>query len=580
MIKIDKNAFQAFADEAFPGKVVRFGRGFTYIQAGTCPGSRLHYEYHKDHVSLHIEGKYWRPIRDYLWENVSDPRVSNSYWGQGRSACCWTLDALPTTCEELMDAFRTIAAILGPHILAFERGATPQPSGSVSARFITIQDFLAQPLAIPDYQRPYCWTERNVEQLLSDINQNRTDGKTHYLIGTVILHREAPTLNIVDGQQRTTTLLLLLRALNAHIVLPPLKYDHVQSVQHIRDNYAFIRHYLEANFTPADRDALRDYLLTGCQYVQVEVVRLGEAFQMFESQNGRGKELEPYSLLKAYHIRAMEGAPAADKVRCDKRWEEATMYSPRRGEHLDLLRQLFSEQLYRTRVWARGEDAYAFGRKHIDEFKGLTLNGHDALAFPYQNILLQRAIADGFMRTMNPALFKIRSRFTHGDADNIQPFTAITAPILNGQAFFDYVETYVEIYKRLFVQHASSQLNAFKAFYQEACLTYPGATRTGDGYIREVYKSAIMLTFDRFGEQGVNALYRDLYRCLYRLRLENKKVHYATMAKHDASGWIFQTLQNAKTLSDLWPIRRKAAEARQCNIALSVDTIIKAIKAE
>lgn len=31
-----------------------------------------------------------------------------------------------------------------------------------------------------------------------------------------------------------------------------------------------------------------------------------EAFQMFDSQNGRGKELEAYNLLKAYHIRAME----------------------------------------------------------------------------------------------------------------------------------------------------------------------------------------------------------------------------------------------------------------------------------
>ena len=47
---------------------------------------------------------------------------------------------------------------------------------------------------------------------------------------------------------------------------------------------------------------------------------------MFESQNGRGKELEAYNLLKAYHIRAMSYSSQEDKILCDKRWEDATMH--------------------------------------------------------------------------------------------------------------------------------------------------------------------------------------------------------------------------------------------------------------
>ena len=37
---------------------------------------------------------------------------------------------------------------------------------------------------------------------------------------------------------------------------------------------------------------------------------------MFDSQNGRGKELEAYNLLKAYHIRAMELNGQDEKIKC------------------------------------------------------------------------------------------------------------------------------------------------------------------------------------------------------------------------------------------------------------------------
>lgn len=70
------------------------------------------------------------------------------------------------------------------------------------------------------------------------------------------------------------------------------------------------------------------------------------------------------------------------------------------------------------------------------------------------------------MRNMNQGLFKIKGRFIHGDCDNINPFVSITQLILNGKSFFEYVETYVEIYKRLFVQLESSQLAEFKRFYK------------------------------------------------------------------------------------------------------------------
>lgn len=166
------------------------------------------------------------------------------------------------------------------------------------------------------------------------------------------------------------------------------------------------------------------------------------------------------------------------------------------------------------------------------------------------------------MQMMNAGLFKVKSRFEHGDPDNMSPFANINQLIINGKPFFDWVETYIEVYKRIFMQTDSSQLSNFKDFYRSFC-KYEGCQRNGDSYIREVYKSAIILIFDRFGEKGLNHLYKAVYICLYRMRLEKKQVRYATMSSNSSSGWIFAQISKAKKISDLSEIIRRASEYKQ-----------------
>lgn len=578
MIKVSEQEIKDFLDNEFPGQPYLIGCGYWYVQAGKCLGQNLHYEYQADKVHLHIEGPNWRGIRDYLWSHVMDSRVSHSHWG--RYGCNWTLDVIPQTWDELKNSFKTIAYIMDPHISKFERSvmmaAEVKESGSVMADFIKITDCLKKNVKIPEYQRPYRWSTKNVEQLLRDILYSQSSGKLRYLIGTVILHDDNESYNIVDGQQRITTLVLLLKQLGYEGILPDLKYNHSISFENIRANYQFIIEWLNLNIS--NRRCFLDYIQNSCLFVEIDVKKLNEAFQMFESQNGRGKELEAYNLLKAYHIRAMQSSSKEEKVQCDKQWEDATMYLYKNNRR-DILFQLFKEQLFRTRLWARGQEAYLFGKKHVEEFKGVTLDKDSSLEFAFQNILVQQEVANQLMRNMNQSLFKIKGRFTHGDSENINPFVNITQLILNGKSFFEYVETYVEIYKRLFIQLESSQLSEFKSFYKARCLYKGHDWRKGDGYIREVYKSSIMMVFDRFGESGVNNIYRDLYICLYKHRLEKKQVRYETMAKASNSGWIFQVIQNAKTLSDLQSIKQTAKwEKSQTAINYSVEEIISVFK--
>ncbi|AJP47976.1 hypothetical protein PG1C_04900 [Rugosibacter aromaticivorans] len=69
---------------------------------------------------------------------------------------------------------------------------------------------------VPDYQREYVWTDKEVHQLLEDINEQIDAGSTReYFIGTVLVSpsEQKNHYEVIDGQQRLTTFFLLLCAL-------------------------------------------------------------------------------------------------------------------------------------------------------------------------------------------------------------------------------------------------------------------------------------------------------------------------------------------------------------------------------
>lgn len=75
---------------------------------------------------------------------------------------------------------------------------------------------------IPDYQRGYAWDEKQMLELLQDIDHLMNDGMNirHYT-GTIVLsqpaHLEKREFHIVDGQQRLTSLVILMRMLMEHL---------------------------------------------------------------------------------------------------------------------------------------------------------------------------------------------------------------------------------------------------------------------------------------------------------------------------------------------------------------------------
>lgn len=445
----------------------------------------------------------------------------------------------------------------------------------ITAEIKKVTKVLDDRMEIPNYQRPYRWTEDNVRLLLEDITNSWKEGKSSYRIGSVILNNKDSTLNIVDGQQRITTILLILNCLGSTVgsgLRNSLQYKHQDSLNSIIRNNNFIGSWLQEN-VGNDHTSFEKYILEYCEFVEIKVSDLSEAFQMFDSQNGRGKELEAYNLLKAYHIRAMESNTFEEKIACDKTWEGAARYQPKRDSNQvsDLLRQLVNEQLYRTRLWSRKETALEFNKKQIKEFKGITVNKNHPIDFPYQNRELLQYVMQNYFKSLGVAVNGVKSRFKQSSPENISPFALLNQNIVNGKDFFDYTETYVEIYKRLF-NSEYEEMKEFKKFIRTNC-KYSGSHRDGDKYLFELYKSLIMLMFDKFGEEGIEKYHKILYLLVYRLRLEKEQVRYASVADYPIQNRVFNIIENAQTYSDLNRLEKMANKKVVCK--KDVEFIIK-----
>lgn len=464
---------------------------------------------------------------------------------------------------------------------------------SITAQICTVKFVLGQNLVIPPYQRPYTWTQKNVMQLLSDIRINMVAGKREYRIGTVICHKHKDTDNsdrydIVDGQQRITTILMVLRELEwiDKITRPNIKYKR-NSVERIRENCNFIKGWIKDNL-PSDKETFAKYILDNCKFVEIDVNDLGEAFQMFDTQNGRGKSLEAYNLLKAFHIRAMEQNSQEERIQCDRNWESATQYDAtpdiQTDPNEDILGQLFGEQLFKSRLWCRNEEAKAFTRSDIEEFKGFTIDKNHPIDYPFQNPFLLQYLTEKFYRNVLAGTIGTKSRLESGETEKANPFVNINQDIINGKAFFEYIETYVELYKKMFIELGSYQLADFKRFFYLHCLSYKwennskeerdahktaaqitwekailrqdafrdakgGAERVGDKYLRETYKSLCFVLLDKFGEKVFMRYYKTLYRLVYLNRLKYGAIKFSTAMS--APKAFFSIISRAKNEADL-----------------------------
>ena len=334
-------------------------------------------------------------------------------------------------------------------------------------------------LSIPEYQRPYKWTEKNAIQLLDDIIEAKTQNRERYRVGTLILHKrtneEGVRYDIVDGQQRVVTFSLLLKALGRDVGF--LNQQLSQSAYNRRNVPANYR-ALERRVKSIDvdqREELFAFVSGQCELIVVITEKLAEAFQFFDSQNARGKKLYPHDLLKAFHLREMRSLNAAEVETVVENWENLDQ-----GK----LSALFSEYLYCVRRWVRGNRAGEFSEHDIQMFKGV--NGQNS--YPYAQFYKG---AYSYAHAVNTSSVP----FAMG-ARGLSPFQLDT-PIVAGRPFFEYAKHYFEILEDI------QNNDKYEGYYindNDIVKTLDAHYKHGIGnrVARHLFDTAVLLYVDRF----------------------------------------------------------------------------------
>lgn len=85
----------------------------------------------------------------------------------------------------------------------------------IESRNLSIADLFKEFYAVPDFQREYVWEQDNVDKLLEDIlhelyDENESVSEAEYFLGSIVVFRdESGTSQLIDGQQRLTTIYLI-----------------------------------------------------------------------------------------------------------------------------------------------------------------------------------------------------------------------------------------------------------------------------------------------------------------------------------------------------------------------------------
>ena len=228
---------------------------------------------------------------------------------------------------------------------------------------------------IPGYQRPYAWTTEQAGELVDDLlsfmqsSGGQVEEMPPYFLGSVVLIKKdsLPESDVVDGQQRLTTLTILLAAIRASVTGPSsseithLIYEKGSTILGTRDRFrltlrerdaAFFQAHIQkedglvnlssdveqttdsqknvrknallflqklSEIPEADRIRLAQFMVTRCYLVVVATPDLDAAYRIFSVLNSRGLDLSATDILKSEII---GGIPQAKRDAYTKKWED------------------------------------------------------------------------------------------------------------------------------------------------------------------------------------------------------------------------------------------------------------------
>ncbi|MCH5306849.1 MAG: DUF262 domain-containing protein [Prevotella sp.] len=369
-------------------------------------------------------------------------------------------------------------------------------------QILSVDKLLKMNLIIPDYQRPYKWTAKNITDLIFDTQKSIEESHKYtnfkYRIGTIILYKNKNSeYEIVDGQQRILSFLLLKLYIKPDFQCNLLnkRFSDKITQKNLHDNYTTINEWFSSvgekeknNFNQAFHNILEVVIIT--------VNRIDEAFQLFDSQNTRGRALYPHDLLKAYHLREIH-----DKYEMQNavvKWE---------SKNPEAIRKLFDLYMFPLWNWAKCRKCDPFTVAKIDIYKGI----EEDSGYTYA-------------RRANKAM----------------PYFLLTEPFISGSDFFEMVDHYMQMLhnikeeiitnttfndiKRILIED-KKDVNSVEEFDKVR------SSSTGFNYARNLFFCALLCYYDRFHNFDIIAV-KKLFIWAMMIRVDMQYLGFDTINRY------------------------------------------------
>jgi uncharacterized protein with ParB-like and HNH nuclease domain len=276
----------------------------------------------------------------------------------------------------------------------------------------TIRELLSgTKYSIDYYQRDYKWEEKQVQELIEDLTgkfledhdpaheRNAVEGYGHYFLGSIIISRKDNLSFIIDGQQRLTSLTLLLiylhnlqrdrpdavkvdqlvfsekyskKSFNIDVDerIPAMEAlfenepydatDKTESIQRIVDRYDDIKEFFPAELKEKSLPYFVDWLIENVHLVEITAYSDEDAYTIFETMNDRGLSLTPTEMLKGFILANI--SDSQKKTAANNLWKDRINQLTSVGKDVDAdfikswLRSQYANSIRERKRGAKPED--------------------------------------------------------------------------------------------------------------------------------------------------------------------------------------------------------------------------------
>lgn len=187
---------------------------------------------------------------------------------------------------------------------------------------------------VPIYQRNYAWEKDEIFALIQDVYDAFVSQKQTYFIGTLVsYHKGDQVYEVIDGQQRLTTINIALGAMDVSMsnkltyrarkksddTINSIPYFNIDEKDYgIEKGFEHAKNAINEIVPIGERSDFKNYFQNDVHLIHYHVPKDIDLNHYFEIMNSRGEQLEKHEIIKA---RLIEKLDDEDKEKFNRLWE-------------------------------------------------------------------------------------------------------------------------------------------------------------------------------------------------------------------------------------------------------------------